>query len=373
VHGDRERLVQVFSNLLDNAAHFAPSGSVVTLRGHVRETGVQIDISDQGPGIAEVEQAHVFERFWRADRGGTDAGAGLGLAICRAIVNRHGGRIWLQSKEGEGSTFSIFLPRSIFRPGSDEAVPRIQAAAPNGARILVVEDDPDTRAVTRASLELYGYEVIEAGTGAHAVHLARREGPAAVLLDLVLPDISGYDVLRILKNSPDTRDMPVVVLSVDHERELAKRLGAFDALQKPAHFEQVRWSLAHALRRASALDGRFVLGVVPSVSRDLSVLAKVLEDDSHEVYRGQDLADLARWSAGNYPDVLVIDHDVLSETHSEVASILRHPTTTQSIPLVFLTSERNGQQEGARWIRLQKPISKDELLKAAQRLLTGAA
>jgi CheY-like chemotaxis protein len=177
-----------------------------------------------------------------------------------------------------------------------------------------------------------------------------------------------------LKNSPDTREIPVVVLSVDHERELAKRLGAFDALQKPAHFEQVRWSLAHALRRARALDGRFVLGVGPAVSRDLTVLAKVLEDDSHEVHRAQDIADLARWSAANYPDALVIDDDILSETQSEVVNMLRHPTTTQSIPLVFLTSdERPGDQEGVRWVRLQKPISKDELLKAVQRLLTGGA
>jgi signal transduction histidine kinase/DNA-binding response OmpR family regulator len=372
VHGDRERLVQVLGNLLDNAAHFSPGGSVVTLRAHAREDGLQIDVVDQGPGIPDTDRAHVFERFWRADRGGTDAGAGLGLAICRAIINRHGGRIWLESVDGRGSTFAVFLPRSIFRQESEEAEPA-QPVPPSGARILVVEDDPDTRAVTRASLELYGYEVIEAGTGANGVHLARHEAPAAVLLDLVLPDISGYDVLRILKNSADTRDIPVVVLSVDHERELARRLGAFEALQKPAHFEQVRFCLAHALRRARQPEGRFVLGVGPAVSRDLSVLARVLEDESHEVYRGQDLADLARWSSANYPDLFVLDDDIVSETQSEMREILRHPSTAHSIPIVFLTSERNGEMRGDRWVRLQKPISKDEFLKAAQRLLRGGA
>jgi signal transduction histidine kinase/DNA-binding response OmpR family regulator len=372
VHGDRERLAQVLANLLDNAAHFSPAGSVVTLRAHARDAGLQIDVVDQGSGIPEAERPHVFERFWRADRGGTDAGAGLGLAICRAIVNRHGGRIWLESIEQHGSTFSIYLPRSIFRQQAGEVEPA-PVAAPAGARILMVEDDPDTRAVTRASLEMYGYEVIEAGTGAHAVQLARREAPAAVLLDLVLPDISGYDVLRILKNSPETRDVPVVVLSVDHERELARRLGAFDALQKPAHFEQVRWSLAHALRRARRPDGRLVLGLGPAVSRDLTVLARVLEDESHEVYRGPDVASLASWSAANYPDLLVLDDDILSETQSEVTEILRHPTATHGIPLVFLTSERNGESQGAQWVRLQKPISKGEFLQAVQRLLTGGA
>ena len=239
--------------------------------------------------------------------------------------------------------------------------------------ILVVEDDPDTRAVTRASLELYGYEVMEAGTGANAVHLARRDPPSAVLLDLVLPDISGYDVLRILKNTGETRDIPVVVLSVDHERELARRLGAFEALQKPAHFEQVRWCLAHALRRSSKGEGRYVLGLGPAVSRDLTVLARVLEGESHEVYRGSDLADLARWCGANYPDLVVLDEDIVSETQAEVTEVLRHPSTQQSIPIVFLTSERNGEGRGDRWVRLVKPISKDELMEAAEKLLRGGA
>jgi signal transduction histidine kinase/DNA-binding response OmpR family regulator len=371
VHGDRERLKQVLVNLLDNARKFSPSDATVSVRAEACDGGVEVEVADQGHGIPAAELPHVFERFWQADHSSPEAGAGLGLPICRAIVARHEGRIWIDSEPGKGTTVSLFLPRSIFRAEPEAGDPPTAASPPAGARILLVEDDPDAAAVMRASLEQCGHEVVLAPTGGHAVRLARRERPAAVLLDLVLPDISGYDVLRILKNSPDTAAIPVVVLSIEPERELARRLGAWDALQKPIDFEAVRWSLVGALRSVGRKDGRLVLGVGPTVSRDLAVLAGSLEEDAHEVYRAHDLDDLARWSADHYPDLLVLDRDFLTQSCAEAAERLRTIAIGRPIPLVFLASGGSSDADGGSWVSLAKPICKRDVLEIAESLLDG--
>jgi signal transduction histidine kinase/DNA-binding response OmpR family regulator len=371
VHGDRTRLEQVLVNLLGNAAKYAPAGSAVTVRVEPRDAGLQIDVTDTGPGIPAAEQPHVFERFWRTDRDSADAGAGLGLAICRAVVGRHGGQIWLESEEGHGATVSFYLPRSLFRLQGEQPADPVPAA--NGTRVLVVEDDADARAVLSASLERSGYAVVEAANGAEAVAAARREAPAAVILDLVLPDISGYDVLRILKNSPETASVPIVVLSVEAGPELAHRLGAWDVLQKPLDLEAVRWTVAQALRRATRPEGRLVVAMGPAVSRDLKVLAAALEEDGHRIYRALDVADLGDWTAANYPDVVVLDEDFLPQSRDETAELLRHPTSQNCIPLLFITANPQGEELPTRWAELQKPISKDDFVGAARGLLGDTA
>jgi CheY-like chemotaxis protein len=235
--------------------------------------------------------------------------------------------------------------------------------------VLVIEDDPDTRAVTRASLEQHGYVILEASAGVPGVNVARREQPDLILLDLVLPDLDGYDVLRVLKNDPETQSIPVVVLSVGPALELAHSLGAADVLQKPARFEAVRWVLARALRRKHQPEGRLVVGMAPAVSKDLSVLAQALDGGTNGIYRGRDLQDLAAWSAAHYPDLLVLDEDVLPESRSEAAELLRHPVTGAPVPLVFLGRQVTSDGDTDSWIGLGKPISGEEFLAAAQRLI----
>jgi signal transduction histidine kinase/DNA-binding response OmpR family regulator len=368
VHGDRDRLVQVLANLVGNAAKYSPMGGRVGLRARACDGGLQIDVRDDGPGIPLDEQPHVFERFWRSERLGADAGAGLGLAICRAVVARHGGRIWLESEPGSGAVFSIYLPRSLFRP---EDIARDTGHDVPGTRILLIEADPDTRAVLQAALERHGYAITAVATGAQGVAQARQQPPAAVLLDLTLPDLGGEDVLRILKNSPETQALPVLVLSVDTDRERARRLGAWDVLRKPVDLEAVRWNLAQAVRRAGRPDGRLVMAFAPAVSRELAVLATALEQSGHRIHRAADLGELVEWTVSNFPDVLVVDDDFLPHSRSEAVERLRHPVTQQCIPLVFLTSEPDAGGAPAQWLELRKPISRDEFLDGVRSALAS--
>jgi DNA-binding response OmpR family regulator len=239
--------------------------------------------------------------------------------------------------------------------------------------VLLVEGDADTRAVLQTSLERCGYRVTAVSSGAQGVAAARQSRPAAVVLDLVLEDISGYDVLRILKNSPDTATVPVLVLSVDPDRELARQLGAWSVVQKPLDLEAVQASLMRALRRADHTEGRLVLALGPAVSRDLSLLASALEADGYRVHRALDVSELARWASSNYPDAVVLDADFLGVTPHQAAELLGHADKAHSIALVFLTTDAGDDGEiPAGSINLRKPISKEDVIGAVNRMLTEA-
>jgi PAS domain S-box-containing protein len=211
VLGDPDRILQVLGNLLGNAIKFTPTGGRVALRASALRDGVELSVSDTGPGIGPDQLARVFDRFWQA-KSARRAGAGLGLAIAKGIVEAHGGRIRADSEPGVGTTFSFTLPLA-----DADAAPPPPHPEPEDAhaivpheplRVLVVDDHP---AVRRGVAEWLGRQprfrvVAEAATGEEAVELAREHTPDLVLMDLRLPGIDGIDATRrITAELPDAR------------------------------------------------------------------------------------------------------------------------------------------------------------------------
>lgn len=243
--GDRDRLIQVLTNLISNAVKFSPAAGRVQVKAIHQESEVAIAVRDWGIGIPAADQCRLFQRFERLSPGRSEEpGTGLGLAISKAIVERHGGRIALESREQEGSTFTIFVP-------AFQEAPARAATDAHGdgvsATILLVDDDD----VLRADLEREladRYAVTCVRRGLDAVDVAREMRPDVVLLDVVLPDLSGYDVLRILRTTGATSSVPVIMLTVQPERALAASLGACDVVAKPVDLEQLRQAIEHALR-----------------------------------------------------------------------------------------------------------------------------
>ncbi|MGB8344806.1 MAG: ATP-binding protein [Ktedonobacteraceae bacterium] len=231
VVGDPERVAQIFMNLLSNAHKYTLVGGQikVTIRQDPRQ--VQIAVSDNGIGMSAEEQRKLFTRFYRIKNHITQeaGGTGLGLAITKTLVEMHNGEIQVSSAPGEGSTFSFTLPLV-----QEQMVPLAPVSStPSGKRLLLVEDDPDQIALYQRYLTEYGYDVLIASTGKSAIHLAETAQPDLICLDIMLPDMSGLQVLEQLKSQAATSDIPVLVLTITDDNGEARLLGAVDHVRKP--------------------------------------------------------------------------------------------------------------------------------------------
>jgi CheY-like chemotaxis protein len=184
----------------------------------------------------------------------TEPGTGLGLAISKAIVDRHGGSITLASREQDGSTFSILVPAA--KDHQQTSGPRAaEAAALTPPTVLLVDDDAEI-ADTLERAWAGRYRVLRVGRGVEALDTTRHTRPDLVLLDVVLPDLSGYDVLRILQTTPATASVPVIMLTVQPERALAANLGAVDVVAKPLDLALLTQAVEHALLERPADGGQ---------------------------------------------------------------------------------------------------------------------
>lgn len=218
--GDSDRILQVLTNLLSNAVKFSPPNSIVEVRIEATPDAVLLRISDQGRGIPIDKLDSIFDRFQQVEA--SDArqkgGTGLGLAICRTIVQQHNGSIWaesnMQHQRGPGASLYVSLPRNSRT--QDPNTPRTvtMLSAPIHATVIVCDDDPGIRTVVGENLRQHGYKILEAEDGEHAIELAIKNKVEAILLDLYMPGLNGWQTLQRLKDSPATADIPVVILSV---------------------------------------------------------------------------------------------------------------------------------------------------------------
>ena len=252
LHADPGKVKQIMFNLLSNAVKFSPRGATVTVRaGTVSPDApplftdaTRIDVVDRGIGIKPEDLDLIFEEFRQVDDSSARRypGTGLGLTLVRKLLALHGGRVEVVSEPGRGSTFTVFLPLSLqgrgvaaLRETIPSPEPTPPAAAEPGVRrtILVVEDEPISYHALAAALEAEGYRVLGARSGEQALQMIESERPALVSLDIVLPGLAGWDTLKELKSRAQTRDIPVVLVTVLANRELGLALGADDFFTKP--------------------------------------------------------------------------------------------------------------------------------------------
>ncbi|MCC6751660.1 MAG: response regulator [Deltaproteobacteria bacterium] len=242
-YADADRVGQVLTNLIGNAIKFSTRGGRVWLSAAEHEGELQLSVRDEGRGIPEEKLGMLFQRFEQVDQGDArgKGGAGLGLAISRSLVELHGGRMWVDSVLGQGSTFTFSLPAAPPRElGAQATVPE------ESVTLLICDDDPTTRMAMRALLEHRGYRVLTASSGAEAVMLAGREQPTIILLDMMMPEMDGWQTLAALRSRPVTRHIPVAILSA-LEPQLAH----------PHAEEVVGWLTKPAAQRAVDAPGAF--------------------------------------------------------------------------------------------------------------------
>ena len=225
IRADPDRLKQILNNLLSNAVKYSPQGGAVTVSVRRNLTNLLVSVADQGIGMTLDEQQYLFEKFWRADAGRLAVeGTGLGMVIVKHLIEAHGGKIWVTSQRGKGTTINFTLPLV------------------NGvSTILIIEDDAQILELEENLLQAAGYHVITAQSGREGLALAMSEYPDLIILDLMLPEIEGEDVLHKLKNTPTTKNIPVVVVSAKaalFNIEYTFTLGAADFLTKPFDYDE---------------------------------------------------------------------------------------------------------------------------------------
>jgi signal transduction histidine kinase len=261
VRGDHDRLQQVFSNLLSNAVKFTPAGGRVIVSADHQDGGLRVAVADTGRGIEPSLLPFVFEPFRQAEGVGrrTHTGLGLGLAIVRHLVDLHGGRVDVVSAGlGQGTTFTVWLPAEpplLEAPddGLDAATDRDGAARASlrGVRLLVVEDDADTREVVGLMLRESGAEVVGVDSADAALDAMRSSRPDVLISDIGLADRDGYDLIRAVRGMPGDRGrVPAIALSAfarESDRLDALRAGYDRHLSKPVESRALCSAVAELL------------------------------------------------------------------------------------------------------------------------------
>ena len=379
--GDKDKLIQVITNLLGNAIKFTSEGGKIVVRAHRKDLlTARIEVADSGVGIAPEFHESIFEKFSQVDSSETRdiKGSGLGLPIARSIAEHHGGKLFVESEAGVGSTFIVELPLHVEEEAAEESQETkkpVPVDLTPGQTVLVVDDEPSIRRFLRHILEAEGFLVIESRSGEDAVAIARRELPALVLLDLVLPDIDGFEVLSRLKDKVETEDIPVIILSIIEDEERCFRLGASDYLPKPINRERLvdRVSSLIALGKRDERDGPYRILAVDDDDSVLKALSTILRNHGFEVEIARNGKEGLEKAQANPPDLVILDLMMPIMTGHEVLLALKQNSNTAEIPVMILTAaepdERIRALQGGAESLMTKPFTEKELAKLVRESL----
>jgi signal transduction histidine kinase/CheY-like chemotaxis protein len=319
ITGDADRLMQVVINLISNAVKFTGEGSIVIAAG-LRDGRIQVSVTDSGIGIRPEDQPKVFEKFKQVGDTLTDKpkGTGLGLPICKEIVEFHGGRIWVESTPGSGSTFAFTLPTgTAAAPRVDiESIVRqlrdnVASQAPRPHSVLVVDDDPHIRSLLHQELTEAGYLVRTAENGRLALAQVREEHPGLIILDVMMPEMNGFDVAAVLKNDPATAEIPIIILSIVEDKERGFRLGVDRYLTKPIDTASLFREVDTLLDQGKS--HRKVM-IVDEDASTIRSLAEVLEARGYHVTESNG-SELVSKAVSSKPDIIVLNSLLSSSDH----------------------------------------------------------
>jgi signal transduction histidine kinase/ActR/RegA family two-component response regulator len=261
VEGDEAKLRQALLNLLSNAAKFTRNGKI-TVAVRLDGASIHIDVRDTGVGISPENLAHLFENFGEAESATSSkyGGTGLGLALSQKLCRLMGGDITVESVFGHGSCFTIRLPNtSGTAPAANQSavahIDHVAHEAPERQEtVLVIDDDPAVLDLMQRILLREGFSPVLAATGEIGLRLARKSVPAAIILDILMPSMDGWELLQIIKDDPQLAGCPVVVVTVQDERKKALAMGAADYLMKPIDRDLLSRALARHVPRAMAIS-----------------------------------------------------------------------------------------------------------------------
>jgi PAS domain S-box-containing protein len=340
---DSAKVRQMLLNLVSNAIKFTPNGGRIAIRGRRMESWVDIAVSDSGIGIAKQDLSRLFTEFQQLDAGPghQQEGTGLGLALTKRFAELHGGQVSVESTPGKGSTFTLRLPLQATAPQASATVAAPQVTTIDAGRplVLVVDDNPQAAEILARHLDAGGFRIELARTGPEALIMARELKPVAITLDILLPEVDGWEVLNRLKADQATRNIPVVVVSVIDNPALGRALGAFDYFVKPVDGKALLSRLSQYTFTSTVKNEPVRVLVVDDEQANLDLLEAVLEPAGFGVLRansGQEGIDMAK---SQMPSLILLDLMMPGLTGFDVVEALRAEEATRPIPIMILTAK----------------------------------
>jgi CheY-like chemotaxis protein len=374
IHADQTRLRQSLLNLASNANKFTAKGTVSIVAHQGQENGrgwITLAVTDSGIGMTPEQMGKLFQEFSQASASTASkyGGTGLGLAISRQFCRMMGGDITVESQLGAGSTFTIRLPQvveSVLSPVTELAPMSAVEVDSGAALILVVDDDATVRELVARHLERAGFAVVGARGGREGLRLVRELRPAAVTLDIMMPDLDGWTVLAAIKGDPALASVPVVLMSIVEEKNRGYALGAADYLVKPVDRAKLVAALTHACGTAA--------GSVLLVDDDEMVRRSVrqaVEPSGWKVTDAENGQVAVEALATVRPDVIILDLMMPKMDGFEFLDELRRRRDWQDIPVVVITAkdltdeDRNRLNGGVE--RIIQKSDRDEMLRQLSR------
>jgi len=345
MHADLVKVRQMLLNLLSNACKFTEHGTVklrVSRRESAQGDEMVFAVSDSGIGMTPEQMARLFESFTQAESSTSRryGGTGLGLAITRRFCRMMGGDVTVESHAGAGSVFTVVLPavvdpdRRPLEPAAPEARAEQQGDGSAGT-VLVIDDDPDARRLIRRLLTADGFRVEEAESGAAGIARARETRPDAITLDVLMPGMDGWTVLKELRSDDSVGDIPVIMLSVLREQQLGLALGASEYVTKPVDRAQLRRIMDKY--RPDGSTGPVL--VVEDDAETRRVMARLLTRDGWTVVQAENGRVALERVAEQRPALILLDLIMPTMDGLEFLTALRDTDEGRSIPVVVVTAK----------------------------------
>ena len=360
---DRIRLQQIVHNLLSNALKFTAEGGLVTVTACQTGMELELTVRDTGIGIPPEDHQRIFEAYEQAGAAeGRQKGTGLGLAITKRLVELHGGSIRVESAPGQGSAFIVRLPGASptdARPGETDV---------SRPLVLVIEDDLRAAELIREHLTGGGYRVVLVASGHAGLGAAQRLLPHAIMLDLGLPDMDGWQVLHRLKVDPATQAIPVLIVSARERGQFGLSLGAVDWLVKPVDAQRLLGALQRC-RELGAPKRALRILVVDDEPVVLEALEALLRQEGHQILTASDGEAALRQAEAERPDIILLDLHLPGLSGFEVVNRLRQVPELAAVPVIafsgkFVSPEERGllTQQAVQFVGKYGPVALNRLL-----------
>jgi adenylate cyclase len=339
MRSDQTKLRQNLFNLLSNAAKFTEQGQITLAARRVVQNGedwLEFKVSDTGIGMTPEQLGRLFEAFAQAEASTSRdyGGTGLGLAITRHFCKMLGGDVSVESTPGKGSTFTIRLPPQA-EVGAAEGAARSTSVKATSGTVLVIDDEKATHDLLERELSEEGYEVLHAGGGREGLKLAMAARPDVITLDIIMPDLDGWSVLKALKDDPELSEIPVVLVTIMGDRDMGFALGAADFITKPFDSD----ALVQAVTRHRRADEPAQVLVVDDDPKSRDMLRRTLERVGWTVAEAGNGRQALNQLEHARPGLVLLDLMMPEMDGFEVLERVRREDAWRDIPVIIVTAK----------------------------------